>query len=69
MTGVQTCALPISEKQENDRIFETESINFIIDSKSIFYFMGIIIDYLETDEGKGFIFKGINNYKTCGCMG
>ena len=24
-----------SEKQENDRIFETESINFIIDSKKI----------------------------------
>ena len=58
-----------SEINENDIVFKTDSINFLIDTKSLFYFMGITIEYIDNIEGKGFVFKGINNLKTCGCNG
>lgn len=58
-----------SEKYDNDRVLKAENIDIIIDNKSIFYLMGIILDYTDSPEGKGFVFKNPNNFRTCGCQG
>jgi iron-sulfur cluster assembly accessory protein len=47
-----------SEAGESDRILESGSINLLLDSKSLFYAMGTVIDYFESVEGNGFYFQG-----------
>ncbi len=44
------------EINNDDKVFELHKITVVIDRKSIFYFMGIVIDYVEQGEDKGFIF-------------
>ncbi|HPI21357.1 MAG TPA: hypothetical protein PKY56_13405 [Candidatus Kapabacteria bacterium] len=53
-----------SELEENDRIFFIEDQKIVIDAKTLFYLMGVTIDWASTDEESGFIFKfegDINN--------
>ncbi len=58
-----------SEKYDTDRILKAGDIEIIIDNKSIFYLMGITLDFTDSPEGKGFVFKNPNNFRTCGCQG
>lgn len=44
---------------DNDKIFELRKIKIVVDKKSIFYFLGITIDFIENNNGKGYLF--INN--------
>lgn len=54
---------------ETDRIIEAEGIRFVFDSKTLFYALGITLDYVDSDEeGIGFVFRGYRDYKSCGCM-
>ncbi len=53
--------------REDDRILEADSTELLIDSKSIFYLMGVTIDFVDGPQGSGFIFKNPNNFNTCGC--
>jgi len=46
-----------SELEENDRIFYIEDQKIVIDAKTLFYLMGVTIDWSSTDEESGFIFK------------
>ncbi|MDR0926424.1 MAG: hypothetical protein LBO69_01485 [Ignavibacteria bacterium] len=46
---------------EDDRIYELRKIKVIIDRKSIFYFMGVLIDYINTDTSSGYVFIEIND--------
>lgn len=63
-------ALGFDDKiNENDRIFETDNYKIVIDNRSLFYYMGVTLDYIDGPEGSGFIFKGLNNMMTCGCQG
>jgi len=41
---------------DKDRIFELHKLKIIIDSKSLFYFMGVIIDFIDNKNGRGFLF-------------
>ncbi len=52
---------------ENDRKYEIEGVRIVIDAKSIFYLMGITLDYVEDINGSGFVFNSPYNEKTCGC--
>ncbi|MGI6369724.1 MAG: hypothetical protein GX372_02590 [Ignavibacteria bacterium] len=47
------------EITENDKVFELHKVTIVIDAKSIFYFMGVIIDYVDQGN-KGFVF--IDNF-------
>jgi len=53
--------------RENDRVLETNDMKIFIDSKSIFYLMGITLDYTDGLMGRGFTFNNPNATKTCGC--
>ena len=46
-----------------DKVFELRKINIVIDRKSLFYYMGIIIDYINNDTEEGFVFLDISDIK------
>ncbi|PKL84440.1 MAG: iron-sulfur cluster assembly accessory protein [Ignavibacteriae bacterium HGW-Ignavibacteriae-1] len=58
-----------SEISDNDRLIESSEFNFLIDNKSLFYLMGITLDFVDDVNGSGFVFNNPNNAKTCGCGG
>ncbi len=53
--------------RDNDRVLSVDDLKIFIDSKSIFYLMGITLDYTDGLMGRGFTFNNPNATKTCGC--
>ncbi|MBM2813774.1 MAG: iron-sulfur cluster assembly accessory protein [Ignavibacteria bacterium] len=56
-----------SQVNENDKSFKLTDMEMVIDAKSIFYLMGITLDYTESPDGSGFVFISENELPTCGC--
>lgn len=52
---------------EEDRQFQVQNLQVVIDDRSLFFLMGVTLDYVETPQGKGFIFSNPTNLPTCGC--
>lgn len=52
---------------EHDRSYDINGLRIVVDSKSIFYLMGITLDFVDGPQGSGFVFKNPNNFNTCGC--
>ena len=50
-----------------DKVFDMEGLKVYVDSTSVMYLNGCIVDYLETIEGAGFKFENPNVKSTCGC--
>ncbi|MGA1434643.1 MAG: HesB/IscA family protein [Candidatus Kapaibacteriota bacterium] len=61
-----TLGFDASEK-EFDRVYETQGVRVFIDPKSLFYLMGVTLDYSDGLNGRGFTFNNPNATKTCGC--
>jgi iron-sulfur cluster assembly protein len=59
--------LEFSKEHEGDNIMEQGGIRFLMDRKSTIYLKGIVLDYKEGLEGKGFVFTNPNATSTCGC--
>jgi iron-sulfur cluster assembly protein len=59
--------LEFSKDREGDNIVEQDGIRFLMDRKSTIYLKGIVLDYKEGLEGKGFVFTNPNATSTCGC--
>jgi iron-sulfur cluster assembly protein len=55
------------ESREGDSIMEQDDIKLYVDGKSLFYLMGIELDFTDGLDGKGFVFNNPNATKTCGC--
>jgi len=50
-------AIKFDNKLEKfDRVFELRKIKIVIDRKSVFYFMGVLIDYVKNEKEEGFVF-------------
>ncbi|MFP4368108.1 MAG: HesB/IscA family protein [Candidatus Kapaibacterium sp.] len=63
-------ALGFDDKvNENDKLFDEGGIKMVVDRKSLFYLMGVTLDFAETMHGSGFVFNNPNNQNTCGCGG
>jgi iron-sulfur cluster assembly protein len=56
-----------ADMNDYDREFEAEGERIVTDSKSLFYLMGVTVDYTETEKGSGFTFNNPNNAGVCGC--
>ena len=56
-----------SQKQDNDRIYKIRDLEIVIDSKSMFYLMGVTLDFVNNESGSGFIFNNPFNESVCGC--
>ena len=54
-------------KTEEDKIFENNNIQIIVDKKSFLYLVGTTLDYSGGLNGTGFVFKNPNASRTCGC--
>lgn len=53
--------------KEQDLVLNAEGVSVFVDAKSMFYLMGITLDYSDGLMGKGFTFNNPNATKTCGC--
>ena len=54
-------------KGEKDRLLESKGIKILVDSKSLLYLMGMVLDFDGGLNGKGFTFSNPNAKKSCGC--
>ncbi len=54
-------------EKEKDNIFSFEGFKVFIDPKSSIYLKGIILDFKDGLNGKGFTFDNPNAKNTCGC--
>ncbi|GMU93385.1 MAG: iron-sulfur-binding protein [Candidatus Hydrogenedentota bacterium] len=59
--------LEFGKAREGDHIVEQDGIRFLMDRKSSIYLKGIVLDYKEGLNSKGFVFQNPNASSTCGC--
>jgi len=53
--------------QEEDKVFEDNTIKIIVDKKSFLYLVGTTLEYSGGLNGTGFVFNNPNANRTCGC--
>jgi iron-sulfur cluster assembly protein len=51
----------------DDKTYEIHGTKLLIDSQSLLYVLGMVLDFEGGLNGKGFIFSNPNATKTCGC--
>ena len=56
-----------AEAHANDMVLDADGVKVFIDTKSMFYLMGMTLDFSDGLMGKGFVFNNPNATKTCGC--
>ena len=54
-------------KIEGDKVFESNEIKIIVDTKSFLYLIGTTLEYSGGLNGTGFVFNNPNANRTCGC--
>ncbi len=59
--------IEFSEKKEKDNILNYDGFEVIMDPKSSIYLKGIVLDFKDGLNGKGFVFENPNAKNTCGC--
>ncbi len=59
--------IEFSPKKDKDRIIDLDGIDVLIDPKSSIYLKGIVLDFKDGLNGKGFVFNNPNATNTCGC--
>jgi iron-sulfur cluster assembly protein len=59
--------IEFSDKKDRDNEFYYGGVKVLIDPKSVIYLKGIVLDYKDGLNGKGFVFDNPNAKNTCGC--
>lgn len=59
--------LEFGQEREGDNVVEQDGIRFLMDRKSSIYLKGIVLEYKEGLNSKGFVFQNPNATSTCGC--
>jgi len=59
--------LGFDHKTGNDREFEVEGIPCVIDKSHEIYLYGMVVDWQDGLNNRGFTFKNPNASSTCGC--
>ncbi|CAN5682776.1 hypothetical protein BH11ARM2_BH11ARM2_37980 [soil metagenome] len=60
-------ALDDQPAEEDDQVFETEGVKVYVDSLSLGYMQGAIVDYVDDVLGGGFKIENPNATSSCGC--
>lgn len=55
------------EIHELDEVVKTKELTFVIDPKSVMFFIGCEMDFVEDKLSSGFIFQNPNEKGRCGC--
>ncbi|MCL4166435.1 UNVERIFIED_CONTAM: hypothetical protein GTU68_005261 [Idotea baltica] len=56
-----------NEERIGDLIIDKNGVKFLIDSVSVGYLKGTVVDYVSGLNGTGFKFENPNAKRTCGC--
>ncbi len=56
-----------SEPRPDDAVFDLDGLRVFIDSKSLFYLMGVRLDFIDELMTRGFTFQNPRAVRTCGC--
>lgn len=59
--------IEFSDMKERDNILDFGGVKVLIDPKSVIYLKGIVLDFKDGLNGKGFVFDNPNAKNTCGC--
>ncbi len=54
-------------KNDEDQLFESEGLDIVIDPRHLMYLEGIVIDYPDGLDARGFTFDNPNASDNCGC--
>src|SRR3954469_12788575 len=60
-------ALAFDNQRDDDDIFEDHGLKILVDSPSLPYVRGAIVDYVESLQGAGFKVENPNVIAACGC--
>ncbi|RYG44395.1 iron-sulfur cluster insertion protein ErpA [bacterium] len=60
-------ALDDQPAEEDDQVFETAGVKVYVDSLSLGYMQGAIVDYVDDVLGGGFKIENPNATSSCGC--
>ncbi len=53
--------------EPGDEVFEVSGVRCVVDSTSLRYLSGSVVDYITTEMGGGFKIENPNATKSCGC--
>jgi len=53
--------------EPGDETFDVSGVRCVVDSTSLKYLVGAVVDYIHTDMGGGFKIENPNATKSCGC--
>ncbi len=59
--------IEVTDTKEKDNVIEYDSFKVLVDPKSSIYLKGIVLDFKDGLNGKGFVFDNPNAKNTCGC--
>ena len=57
----------VDETEEADVVYESCGAKIVVDSKSLVWLEGTVVDYLQIGEENGFSFSNPNVKSQCGC--
>ena len=60
-------ALAFDTERDGDQVFEDRGLRLLVDSESLPYVRGAIIDYVDNLQGAGFKVENPNVIAACGC--
>ncbi|MEX0686284.1 MAG: iron-sulfur cluster assembly accessory protein [Balneolales bacterium] len=60
-------ALGFDHKSDQDEILVTQGIQVLVDKQHILYLSGIVVDFHDGLDARGFVFENPNASSTCGC--
>ena len=57
------------EAAADDEVLEMAGIRVLVDPPSTMWLTGVVVDFVEGDEGGGFVFTNPNSAGKCSCAG
>jgi iron-sulfur cluster assembly protein len=56
-----------AESKPTDNVIEKDGVKIVVDMKSFLFLTGTQIDFIDGENGRGFVFNNPNAQRTCGC--
>ncbi len=60
-------AMSFASRKEGDQVFHQHDVDVLVDSPSLVFIDGSVIDYTDGLTGAGFKIRNPNAKQTCGC--
>ncbi len=53
--------------KEKDKVIELNGVKLVVDTKSLLFLKGTVLDFTDGLQGQGFVFQNPNAKQSCGC--